>query len=136
MSSMQYLVGSWNCDVKIAAMPGQPAASDHGIVTYSVSPGNALHSHVTAKDYAADYYSGYGDKSKTFWMNTIDGYGNLSGETSKDGKVFTGSSMAGNNKTQIRDTFTRPTPSTTRDLQEFQTGGAWHTASDSTCTRA
>jgi hypothetical protein len=135
ISSMQYLIGSWNCSVKIAASEGQPAATDHGVLTYSVVPGNALHSHVTANDYAADQYIGYVDKSKLFWMNTIDAYRNLAGETSTDDKVFTGSSTGSQGKIQIRDTFTRPTSNTVRDLQEFQSNGAWHMASDSTCTR-
>ena len=136
MSSMQFLIGSWNCNVKIAAMQGQPAATATGIVTYSVVPGNAMHSHVTAKEYASDYYSGYVDKSKIFWMNTIDAYGNSSNETSTDGKVYSGPGMGGGATMQIRDTFSRPTPNTTRDLQEVQTKGAWHMATDSTCTRA
>src|ERR1700719_905293 len=59
MAPMQFLVGSWDCSVKIAAMNGQPASTDHGTITYSVVPGNALHSHVTANDYADDSYTGY-----------------------------------------------------------------------------
>lgn len=132
MASMQYLVGSWDCDVKVAASASGPAGIDHGVITYSVVPGNSLHSHVTAADYAADTYSGYSDKSKSFWLSYIDAYFNESGETSKDGKVFTGEGL---NTGRIRDTFSRPTPTTTRDLQESQTNGAWHTLSDSTCTR-
>ena len=135
MSSMQYLVGSWNCDVKVAASAAGPAGTDHGVVTYSVVPGNALHLHVTADDYAADSYSGYDEKTKTYWMSTIDAYGNASTETSADGKVFAGSSTGGGATTQIRDTFTRPASGTIRDLQEIQANGAWQTATDSTCTR-
>jgi hypothetical protein len=135
MASMQYLVGSWNCDVTVAASASGPAGTDHGVVTYSVVPGNALHLHVTANDYAADSYSGYVEKTKTYWMSTVDAYGNASTETSADGKVFAGSSTGGGTTTQIRDTFSRPATGTIRDLQEFQTNGAWHSATDSTCSR-
>jgi hypothetical protein len=135
MSAMQFLIGSWTCTVKVAAMHGQPAATDHGVVTYSVVPGNAIHSHVTANDYASDYYSGYVDPAKIFWMNAIDAYGTVSSETSTDGKVFSGSSTSGGTKSNIRDTFSHPTPDATRDLQEVQTNGAWQTATDASCTR-
>ena len=135
MASMQYLVGSWNCDVKVPASASGPAGIDHGVVTYSVVPGNALHLHVTAEDYAADSYSGYVEKSNAYWMTTIDAYGTASTESSTDGKVFAGSSAGGGTSTQIRDTFTRPATNTIRDLQEFKTNGAWNMASDSTCTR-
>jgi hypothetical protein len=135
MSAMQFLIGSWTCTVNIAAMHGQPASTDHGILTYSVVPGNAIHSHVTANDYAEDYYSGYVDAQKSYWMNAIDAYGTVSTETSTDGKVFTGSSTSEGTKSKIRDTFTHPTADTTRDVQEVQSNGAWQTATDASCTR-
>jgi hypothetical protein len=135
MSSMQFLIGSWSCTVKIAASQDQPAITDHGVVTFSVVPGNAIHSHVTASDYASDYYSGYVDKAKIFWMNTIDAYGSVSSETSTDGKIFTGENSGAGTKSKIRDTFSHPTADTTRDLQEVQSNGAWKTATDASCTR-
>lgn len=135
MSAMQFLIGSWNCTVTLAAMQGQPARIDHGTVTYSVVPGNALHSHVTANDYASDYYSGYVDEAKIYWINTIDAYGNVSSETSTDGKLFTGTSTGGGTKTKIRDTFKHPTADTSRDVQEAQSNGVWQTATDASCTR-
>jgi hypothetical protein len=135
MAAMQFLVGSWSCTVKLAAMQGQPARTDHGTVTYAVVPGNALHSHVTANDYASDNFTGYVDEAKLYWMNTIDAYGTVSSETSTDGKVFTGTSTGGGTKSKIRDTFTHPTPDTTRDVQEVQSNGAWQTATDASCTR-
>lgn len=135
MTTMQFLVGSWNCNVKIGASPGQPATTDHGIVAFSVTPGNTLHNHVTASDYAADTYTGYTEKTKTFWMNTVDAYTNLSGETSTDGKIFTGTTMGGAGKSPLRDTLTHPTATTIRDYQEYQAKGVWHMASESLCTR-
>ena len=136
MSSMQFLIGTWSCTVKVAASQDQPATTDQGVVTYAVVPGNAIHSHVTASDYSSDYYSGYVDKAKIYWMNTIDAYGTVSSETSTDGKIFTGSSTGGGTKSKIRDTFTHPTPTTTRDVQEVESNGAWQTATDASCTRS
>ncbi|HKW44096.1 MAG TPA: hypothetical protein VJN22_00480 [Candidatus Eremiobacteraceae bacterium] len=135
MAAMQYLLGSWNCKVQISAMMGQPAATAEGVLTYSAVPGNALHAHVTAKEYASDSYSGFDDKKQTFWLNTVDGYANVSSESSSDGKVFSGPSTGSQGKMQIRDTFSRPASNTIRDLQEYQSKGVWQTASDSTCTR-
>jgi hypothetical protein len=135
MSAMQFLIGSWTCTVKIAAMHGQPAATDHGVITYSVVPGNAIHSHVTASDYAEDYYNGYVDQAKIYWMNAIDAYGTVSTETSADGKLFTGSSTSGGTTSNIRDTFSHPTSDTIRDVQEVQSNGAWQSATDASCTR-
>jgi hypothetical protein len=135
MAAMQFLVGSWSCAVKLAAMQGQPARTDHGTVTYDVVPGNALHSHVTANDYASDNFSGYVDEAKIYWTNTIDAYGTVSSETSTDGKIFSGTSTGGGTTSQIRDTLTHPTSDTIRDVQEVQTKGAWQTATDASCTR-
>jgi hypothetical protein len=135
MAAMQFLVGSWSCTVKIAAMHGQPAATYHGVVTYSVVPGNALHSQVTASDYASDNFSGYVEDAKLYWMNAIDAYGTVSNETSTDGKVFNGTSTGGGTKSTIRDTFSHPTSDTTRDVQEVQSNGEWQTATDAACKR-
>jgi hypothetical protein len=135
MVTMQFLVGSWNCNVKIGASPGQPATTAHGIVAFSVAPGNTLHNHVTADEYGADTYTGFVEKSKSFWMNTVDVYGNLSDETSTDGKIFTGTTMGSTGKAPLRDTLTHPTTTTIRDYQEYQAKGAWHMGSDSVCTR-
>ncbi|HEY5095481.1 MAG TPA: hypothetical protein VII69_10220 [Candidatus Eremiobacteraceae bacterium] len=135
MATMQFLVGSWNCNVKIGASPGQPATTAHGIVAFSVAPGNTLHNHVTADEYGADTYTGFVEKSKTFWMNTVDVYSNLSGETSSDGKIFTGTTMGSTGKSPLRDTLTHPSATTIRDYQEYQAKGVWTMASDSVCTR-
>lgn len=135
MSSMRFLIGSWTCTVKVAAMHGQPATTEHGVVTYSVVPGNAMHSHVTTSDYASDNYSGYDDASKTYWINTIDAYGTMSSETSTDGTVFTGENTTAGVKSKIRDTFTHPAADSARDVQEVQSNGDWVTATDASCTR-
>ncbi len=136
MSAMQFLIGTWSCTVKLAASQDQPARSEQGVVTYTMVPGNAIHSHVSASDYASDYYTGYVDEAKIYWINTIDAYGSVSSETSTDGKVFTGSNTGGGTTSKIRDTFTHPTPDTTRDLQEVESNGAWQTATDASCTRS
>jgi hypothetical protein len=135
MAAMQFLVGSWDCTVKVAAMQGQPATTDHGVVAYTVVPGNAIHSHVAASDYASDNYSGYVDSSKSYWMSTIDAFGDVSSETSTDGKVFSGSSTGGGRTSQIRDTLSHPMSNTIRDVQEVQSNGTWQTATDASCTR-
>ena len=132
---MAFLIGSWNCSVKLAAMMGNPAGTDHGVLTFAKSPGNTIRAHTAAADYASDQYYGYNAKTKTHWMSETDIDGLLAFETSKDGVTFTGTSMSDGSSTPTRDTFTHPTASTIRDVTEIETKGKWSTLADANCTK-
>ena len=132
---MAYLIGSWKCGVSLAAMMGNPATTDHGTLTFSMTPHQTIHSHVAAADYAQDAYYGYDAKTKTHWMSSADTGGVIVTETSKDGVTFTGSSMAGGMTTPTRDTFTHPSATTIRDLTEIEQSGKWGKLADATCTK-
>jgi hypothetical protein len=132
---MAFVIGSWNCTVKLAAMMGNPASTDHGVVTFSKSPGNTIHAHMAAADYSADQYYGYDPKTKTHWTSQTDIQGNLTYETSKDGVTFIGSTMSGGSTTPARDTFTHPSASAIRDLTQIESKGTWSTLADATCTK-
>jgi hypothetical protein len=132
---MAYLIGSWKCDVALSAMMGNPATTDHGTLTFAMSPQQTIHSHVAAADYAQDAYYGYDAKTKTHWMSSADTGGVIVTETSKDGITFTGSSMAEGRSAPTRDTFTHPTATTIRDITELEQGGKWSKLADAQCTK-
>lgn len=134
-SHMAYLIGSWNCTVKLSAMMGNPASTDHGTMTFAMTPHQTIHAHVAAADYAQDAYYGYDPKTKTHWTTAADTEGVIAVETSKDGVTFTGTSMQGGTSTPTRDTFTHPSASTIRDLTELEMSGKWATLADSLCTK-
>ena len=132
---MAFLIGSWNCTVKLAMTLGAPENTDHGVVTYAKSPGNTLHAHTAAADYASDQYYGYNPKTKTHWTSGADSDGILVWETSKDGVTFRGSSIANGVSTPTRDTFTHASATTIRDVTEIETKGTWSTLADARCTK-
>lgn len=132
---MAFLIGSWNCSVKLSAMMGNPAGTDHGVVTFSKSPGNTIHAHTAAADYASDQYYGFNPKTKTHWTSATDTGGALVSETSKDGVTFVGTTNADGMSTPTRDTFTHPSASKIRDLTEIEMKSTWSTLADATCTK-
>jgi hypothetical protein len=131
----QYLIGTWNCTVKLAAMEGQPAMTDHGVLTFSISPNMTLHSHVAAKDYMSDSYQGYDSKTKTHWLDSADAFGNVTLETSKDGMVFTGTSWQGGTSTPVRDTQSKISDTKIRDVTDEKENGKWMQLADAVCTK-
>lgn len=133
--SHMYLIGTWNCSVKLAAMQGQPAMTDTGVMTIAVSPSMTLHSHVAAKDYMSDTYQGYTAKTKTHWLNTSDTVGEVTVETSKDGIVFTGTTLQGATSTPTRDTQTKISDTKLRDITEIKGDGKWTQIADAVCTK-
>ena len=132
---MAFIIGSWNCTVKLAAMMGNPAGTDHGVVTFSKSPGDTIHQHTAAADYAADQYYGYNVKTKTHWTSATDIGGTIVSETSKDGVTFTGTTYANGMSTPTRDTFTHPSASKIRDLTQIEMKGTWSMLADANCTK-
>ena len=130
-----FMLGTWNCAVQLSAMGGQPATTDHGVMTISVSPMMSLHSHVAAKDYMSDSYEGYTMKTKTHWLTTADTTGQVSSETSTDGKTFTGTTWQGGGATAIRDVQTKLSDTKIRDITSLKMNGTWSTLADATCTK-
>lgn len=132
---MAYLIGSWNCAVALAAMMGEPATTDHGVLTFAMTPQKTIHSHVAASDYAQDAYYGYDTETKDHWMVSADVQGRTIAERSKDGVTFTGTSWLHGTSTPTRDTFTHPNAKTIRDVTEIEVKGAWTKVADATCTK-
>ena len=132
---MAFLIGSWNCTVKLAAMMGNPAGTDHGVVTFAKSPGETIHAHTAAADYASDQYYGFNTKTKMHWTSATDTDGVQVFEISKDGVTFVGKSIADGMSTPTRDTFTHRSAAKIRDLTEIETNGKWSMLSDANCTK-
>jgi len=132
---MAYLIGSWNCSVALAAMMGEPATTDHGVLTFVMAPYKTIHSHVAASDYAQDSYYGYNPTTKDHWMVSADTQARTIAERSKDGVTFTGTSVQRGTSTPTRDTFTHPKAKTIRDVTEIEIKGAWTKVADATCTK-
>lgn len=140
MSSMppshNYMLGTWDCTVKLAAMAGNPATTDHGKLTVSVAPAMTLRSHVQAKDYMSDGYEGYDSKTKTHWITNADTTGIVSLETSKDGKVFIGTSWEVGTATPTRDTRSMISQTKIRDITELEENGKWSQIANTICTKS
>ena len=128
-------VGDWTCAVKLAAMEGMPSSTDTGAMTISMSPGQTMHSHVTAKDYMSDSYEGYNQSTKTFWISTADTIGDTTFETSTDHMVYTGTTWDHGRSNEARDTRSVLSGGRLRDITSLKMNGKWVQIADATCTK-
>ena len=131
---MKFL-GTYHCDVTLAAFAGAPATTDTGTLTISMAPGNAFREHVDAKDYMSDSYEGYQAKAKTWWITMNDAYGSTSYETSSDHRVYTGTGWTNGQPITLRDTRTVVHGTTLRDTTEIKQNGKWTPFATSVCTK-
>lgn len=131
-----YLLGTWQCRVKLAAMDGGPEQTVSSTLTIDVSPSMTLHSHVSSKQYGSDTYQGYDPKTKTHWMALADTLSNAGYETSKDGVVFVGNEWGNSGTIPVRDTQTKISDTKIRDVTEFKIKGKWTQLADITCTKS
>jgi len=132
---VQWLVGTWTCNVKIPATADYAAKTDHGPMTVTAAPDMTIHFHVGAADYNADSYQGYDKKAKTYWNVSSDIAGTATFESSKDGTVYTGMYYAVGKSIPTRDTFTNSGHTQLRDVSEMMMAGTWKIVSDAVCTR-
>lgn len=133
---MAYLIGTWNCSIKLPAAAGGPAGSEHGVWTFTKSQATAIHAHWVAAGYEAHDFYGYDAKAKTYWIVGIDTQGVVGSQSSKDGVDFTGSYRAGGISTPERDIITHPTATTLRDVSESETKGVWSKSAELDCTKS
>lgn len=131
----QYLIGTWNCTVKLAAMMGQPAQTVTSGMTIEMAPGMTVHSHVSSKGYFSDTYQGYDMKTKTHWLTTADVLGNAALETSKDGMIFNGTTWGMSGTTPTRDTYSKLSNTKIEDVTTLKLSGKWTQIADATCTK-
>jgi len=131
----QYLIGTWTCDVQLAAMGGQGPTTDHGTMSIALSPNMTLHSHVVAKDYMSDSYQGYDGKTKTHWIASSDTQCNSTLETSTNGLVFTGTTWQAGSATPTRDTQSKVSDTKIRDVTELKMNGKWSKIADVVCNK-
>jgi len=132
---LAYLIGTWNCSIKLAATAGNAGGISQGVWTFTKSQAGAVHAHWAGPGYEADDYYGYNVKTKTYWIVGIDTQGVVGSQTSKDDITFTGSFTAGGVSSPERDIITRPTASRFHDLSETEAKGVWAKAADTECTK-
>jgi hypothetical protein len=135
MADMRFLLGVWSCNVKLPSMTGGAPTMDTGSLSFEAAPGETIRAATRAKDYSADGYYGYDAKSKAWWSTGIDNSGNYWRESSKDGKVYLGTTRMAEIATPIRDTFTKFSASKIRDVTELQYKGMWITLADASCAK-
>jgi|SRR5579863_666874 len=133
MPNQAFMLGTWDCTVRLAAMGGHPASTGHSTLTITPGPNGTQRTHVSSQGYAADNYEGYDAKSGTHWLNGADSLGAASFETSTDGIVFTGTTWENGAAMTTRDTRTRLGMAKIRDVSEVRANGKWSHLLDAVC---
>jgi hypothetical protein len=131
-----WLIGTWNCNNSMPSPMGGPAAT-----TATVARGRRLTLGSLGPSFDAVGYVAYAPKTKTWWNPTAMADGDSSSESSmQTGKqtLWTGTFFdAETGKTNaIRDTYTIASATSFKDLSQAQTGGAWKTIANTTCTKS
>ncbi len=135
MALYNYLLGGpWSCTTKVPAMQGKPAHADQSTVRFEVVPGNALHDHVTASDYAGDDYFAFDSKSNMFWDGNLGSDGSHGYASSSNGNTYTGQTWSGKTPSKITTTYTKVSPTSVKVHVVTSMGGHPMTI-DSACTR-
>jgi len=135
MAAFNYLIGgSWNCSIKMSAVSGRPAHTNHSTVTFGVVPSNAFHSHASAADYSGDRYYGYSAKSNLYWSTGADNIGSYRYATSADGDTYTGTLWSSALSIKIRNTFTKMN-SNKVTMHEVLSGVGLQEIAETVCTR-
>lgn len=75
MKGLSYLVGSWNCTIRLEATDTAPARTVSGADAFSIAPGNVLAFTSKGKGYLARGFIGYTAANRTWWSSRIVNYG-------------------------------------------------------------
>jgi hypothetical protein len=136
MGAFNYFIsGSWKCSTKVPAVARRPARTQQGTNVFDATPGNTLHSRVSAAGYSRDRYYGYNSHTKLYWTASVDNQGTYGYATSTDGVTYTGSSSFGgmNVNVKIRNTLVKTNPNQYTS-EEVLLGGPKMVV-DTVCTR-
>ncbi len=135
MAGFNYLLGGpWNCTTAVPAMAGQPARTDHVVLTFDVAPNNVAHDHVAGASYMGDDYYGFNADDNTYWSASADALGNHGSAASKDGKTYTGTSALGSVTINVTSTYSKVNANTAT-MHEVLSANGQQITIDSTCTR-
>ena len=135
MAMYDYLLaGPWSCATKVPAMQGKPAHTDQSAVRFEVVPGNVLHAHATASDYAGDDYYAFDSKSSTYWDGNLGSDGSHGYASSADGNTYTGQTWSGKTPSKITTTYTKVSPTSVK-VHVATTMSGHAVTYESVCTR-
>ena len=135
MTAFNYLIGgSWGCAIKMPAIDGRPAQTNHATVAFDVLLGNVFHAHQYAAYSSADSYYGYSFKSNLYWITTADSTGAYRYTTSSDGETYTRISSSNPFSLDVRTTYAKVN-SNTIAVHEVLSHGGRQEIVDTVCTR-
>lgn len=130
------LIGNWSCKNSVPSAMGGPATTTIAIAR---SVNGALSVHVSGANFSGMGYVVYAPKTKTWWNPSLlanGGYGTESTQQTGKKTVWQGPFTDGSGKSmQIRDTYTFQSATSFTDLSQANTGGAWKTEANTTCTK-
>ena len=134
-----WLIGTWSCTNSMPSPMGGPASQTLTVSRSTV--GTSLYVRVSGTGLDASGFVAYVPKTKTWWNPNASSSGDSGSESStQTGKktVWTGSyfSAASGKTTSIRDTYTLLSTTKYTDLGQYQSGGAWKTSANTTCTKS
>lgn len=139
MTHVQYLIGTWSCATKVAAFGKMQAHTETGKTVYWIEPGNVVGTYYGSKDFSSSGYLGWMASKNLWWSNSADRFATIGLETGKDSdtnsRVMTGTFSFQEQPAKSRDTFTKNSDTSFRDVVELETNSAWSVVADSTCTK-
>ncbi|MDQ6766239.1 MAG: hypothetical protein M3Z41_00275 [Candidatus Eremiobacteraeota bacterium] len=139
MTSARYLIGTWSCATKVAAFGKTAAHTETAKSLYWIESGNTVGSYYGAKGYSSSGYQGWMASKNLWWSSWSDRFGGIGAGTGKDSgtnaQLLTGTRWFQGQPSPVRDTMTKNTDTSFRDLVEVKTNGTWSWVADSACTK-
>jgi len=132
-----WIIGTWACTNSVPSPLGGPSSTT--FVVARSNAGSALFARVTGKNFDESWYLTYAAKTKTWWVPTAyaDGSYEIESSTSTGKKVVWAGSYysAAGKAMKVRDLFTNG-PTKTNDVGQYQSGSAWKTLYNVTCSKS
>jgi len=135
LTGVQYLIGTWSCVTK-ASLPPQ---TQTGQYRFWMEPGNVIGNYYRAKSYSGSGYIGWMPSERRWWSNSAGRFGGISYETGEGSatnvQLLTGSTWFQGQPSPSRDTITKNSGTSFRDVFEMKTNAKWSVVADSSCTK-
>lgn len=139
MMQVQYLIGTWSCTTKVSAAGKMAAHTETGKNIFWIEPGNTIGNYYSSKGYSASGYIGWMTSKNLWWSSSADRIGGIGLETGKDTstkvQLMTGTEWFQGQPSPSRDTITKNSDTSFRDVFEMKTNGSWSGVADSSCAK-
>jgi hypothetical protein len=139
MLSLQYLVGTWSCSNKMAAMGNMPAFTHQSTVSYEIEPNNTISYGMSSPGFSSAGFLGYLTAKQLWWDSAADNHGGVflgSGTSGADMVLIgSGTTTEDSQPTPQRDTIIKSSPTKYEERAEIKTAGKWVLGVDSVCTK-